>query len=256
MNTVVQTAARSVAIVALVGLSLTACGRDAPEPKEETSVVASAVNEAVSEAREEIRTGNITVSHDHGEKKAEITPKGDLLLDGKPVAVNAQQRALLLEYREQVAKVAESGMQIGVQGAGLAAKAMGEAFKGIFSGKTEQEIEKSVEAEATKIKAAAAQLCLQLPGMMDAQQKLAAALPEFRPYADMTQADIDDCLKDADERAAEVGKEVSGAAKDVAGAAQDAADAANEAAAAAGEAADAAKEAADAAKEAADAATN
>src|SRR5688572_24614288 len=182
-----------------MGLSLTACGRDAAEPKEEKSVIASAVTQAVTEAREEIRTGNITVSHDSGEKKAEITPKGDLLLDGKPVAVNAQQRALLLEYREHVAKVAESGMEIGVQGADLAAKAMGEAFKGIFSGKSEEDIEKSVEAEAAKIKLSAAKLCGRLPAMMAAQQQLAAALPEFKPYATMTQEDVDDCFKDSKE---------------------------------------------------------
>ena len=50
-------------------------------------------------------------------------------------------------------------MEIGVQGADLATKAMGEAFKGIFSGKSEKEIEKSVEAEAAKIKMAGAQSC-------------------------------------------------------------------------------------------------
>jgi hypothetical protein len=73
---------------------------------------------------------------------------------------------------------------------------MGEAFKGILSGKSEQEIEKSVEAEAAGIKQAAAKLCARLPGLLASQQGLAATLPEFRPYATMTQEDIDDCMKD------------------------------------------------------------
>ena len=38
-------------------------------------------------------------------------------------------------------------------------------------------------------------LCKQLPGMLASQQALAASLPAFKPYARMTQADIDDCGK-------------------------------------------------------------
>lgn len=243
--------ARSIAFVALLGLSLSACGRDdkaaTKAPEAEQTVIASTIGKAIVEAREDLRTKNITISHDDGTPKAEITPEGDFLVDGKKVAVNAQQRALLMEYRGHVMSIAEAGMEIGAQGAGLATKAVGEAFKGIFSGKSEKDIEKAVEAEAGKMKAAAAKLCGRLPAMMQTQQKLAAALPEFKPYANMTQKDIDDCHDDTEHDTASIGA-------DVAGAAQDAADAANDARDAAREAADAAKEAADAAKEAADAA--
>lgn len=189
----------------LASASITACGSsqspDAAAKQEEKSVITKAVNEAVVEARKEIREGNITISeHEKNLPKAEITPKGDLLIDGKAVAINPDQRAQLLEYRAHVAGVAESGMEIGVHGADLATKAMGEAFKGIFSGKSEEDIEKSVEAEAAKIKMAAAKLCGRLPAMMASQQKLAAAVPEFKPYATMTQEDIDDCFEDTEER--------------------------------------------------------
>jgi len=34
--------------------------------------------------------------------------------------------------------------------------------------------------------------------MLDTQRKLAAAVPEFKPYADMTQDDVDDCARDID----------------------------------------------------------
>jgi hypothetical protein len=191
--------------ILLATASLTACGSsqapDAAAKQEEKSVISKAVSEAVVEARKEIREGNITISeHEDNLPKAEITPKGDLLIDGRAVAINPDQRALLLEYRSHVAGVAESGMEIGVHGADLATKAMGEAFKGIFSGKSEKEIEQSVEAEAAKIKMAAAKLCGRLPEMMASQQKLAAAVPEFKPYATMTQEDIDDCFEDSDER--------------------------------------------------------
>lgn len=209
MNTV-----RTTALIALLAsaIVLPACSAErndagkAPATAEDGGVIGSAISsaitEAVTEAREEIRSGNISISGDDkgiDRPKAEITPKGDLLIEGKAVALDDAQRALLLDYRGHIAGVAESGMEIGMQGADLAQKAVGEAFKGILTGKSEQDIEKSVEAEAAKIKEAAAKLCGKLPAMMASQQKAAAAIPEFRPYATMTQDDIDDCMKDSKE---------------------------------------------------------
>ena len=43
--------------------------------------------------------------------------------------------------------------------------------------------------------AAAAKLCQRMPDLLSAQQKLATAMPEFRPYATMQQKDVDDCGK-------------------------------------------------------------
>lgn len=211
MSTVRTTLRTTAAIALLAGLAvLPACGADqrdrtpdagqANAEQEDDGVISraigSAITEAVTEARQEIRSGNIGIStDDNGDRpKAEISPQGDLLIDGKAVAINDQQRALLLDYRTHIAGIAESGMEIGLQGADLAQKAVGEAFKGILTGKSEAEIEKSVEAEAATIKQAAAKLCARLPAMMASQQKAAAAIPEFRPYATMTQDDINECM--------------------------------------------------------------
>lgn len=216
--------ARHIATALLVCMPLVACGNSSKAPATSTTPQASTtqpksalgkmVQSEIREARERLATENIRLndgvsiiagehSRNSGDDrkddrpKAEITPQGDLLIEGKAVAVNAQQRAMLLEYRTHVIGVAESAMEIGVQSADLAATAMGEAFKGIFSGKSEQDIEKSVEAEASGIKATASKLCGRLPAMMATQQKLAASLPEFKPYATMTQEDIDECMKDS-----------------------------------------------------------
>jgi hypothetical protein len=181
-----------------------------PEPE---SALGRVVHKEIRKAREKLATENISLksgvrfngkggvnidTNDSNDDRpeAEITPKGDLLIEGKAVAINNEQRALLLGHRAQLIGIAESGMDIGVQGADLAAKAMGEAFKGILSGKSEQEIEKSVEAEAAGIKQSAAKLCSRLPGLLASQQELAATLPEFEPYATMTKEDIDDCMKE------------------------------------------------------------
>ena len=76
---------------------------------------------------------------------------------------------------------------------------LGEALKGVFTGNTD-EIEKRVEAEASKIKASALKLCDKLPAMMASQQQLKTSLPEFAPYATMTQDDIKDCRDEVVER--------------------------------------------------------
>jgi hypothetical protein len=159
----------------------------------DTDGIGKTVQEATDKARREISQGNISIAN--GKRpKAEISPQGDLLIDGKSVTVDAHQRALLLDYRKQVEALAGAGMEIGVAGANLGVKAAGEAIRGMFSGDT-QGIEARVNEEAKKIEDQAQKLCGLLPAMMAKQQALAAALPAFRPYATMDQSDIDDCGK-------------------------------------------------------------
>lgn len=207
----------------IASLSLVACAdRSAPaasqDPQastdEPSSFIGRAAKKGLDQAREKLRTENISVStlhisagdirigdhsgsSDSALPKAEITPQGDLLIGGAKVQANIEQQALLKQYRGQVENVALIGMDIGEQGADIAGKALTEAFTGIFSGNTDQ-IEQKVEAEAEKIKISARKLCDQLPGMMETQQALAASMPEFKPYATMEQSDIDDCYDDED----------------------------------------------------------
>lgn len=188
----------------LLCLPLAACGNHdagktdpatgkAASPAAEAGTVGKTVQDATDKARKELAQGNINISNDQSDR-AEITPQGELLINGKTVTTTASQRALLLDYRKQVEAIAGAGMDIGVAGANLGVKAAGEALKGIFSGDTNG-IEERVNAEASKIEAQAKQLCTLLPGMMAKQQALAAAVPEFKPYATMDQSDIDDCGK-------------------------------------------------------------
>jgi hypothetical protein len=177
------------------------------------TLIGKTVAKEIDKARKELATGNISLNghdvtingHDYARTdddnrpKAEITPQGDLLLDGKAVAITPQQRAMLLEYRGQIIAIADAGMTLGSKGAELAGKAIGESLGALFSGNTD-EIEKRVEAEASKIEAEAKLLCKQLPPMLATQQKLAASLPQFKPYATMTQDDVDDCADDIDHK--------------------------------------------------------
>lgn len=192
-------------------LPLAACGNTPPdddaarEAERAVSVMGVDMAEVEREIREELATGNIDFGGEHQggdhlstrDSDAEITPAGDLLVDGKPVEVDAAERALLLTYREQITGVALAGANIGLQGANLATKAMGEAFRGIFSGDT-GEMEARIEAEAGKIQAQVVVLCDQLAPLLETQQALAASIPELEPYATMTQEDVDECYDDSE----------------------------------------------------------
>ncbi|MDO5504728.1 MAG: hypothetical protein Q4F49_00340 [Pseudoxanthomonas suwonensis] len=200
---------------------LAACSRPSPPdtggadngPGAQT-VLGRAVERALSKAREELSTrnislndtvridnGNIDIGPDSGNDtrpKAEITPQGELLIDGKAVAATPAQRELLLAYRGNLIAVVEAGITVGVRGADLGMRAAGEAVRGIFSGNAD-DIERRIEAEAESLKHDAQGVCRTLEPMLDTQQQLAASMPEFAPYATLSRADIDKCLADAEE---------------------------------------------------------
>jgi len=197
-----KTAPLTLALLCALTIGTTACqphdSGTAPSTAS-TSAERSNIDKAMEKAHEKLEHGNISVSHGAGKADAEISPTGDLLIDGKAVALTPAQRKLVLDYRGRVVEVASAGIDIGAQGANLAVHAMGEALKGVLHGDTDH-IEERVNAQADGIRQAALKLCDRLPAMRDSQMKLAAAVPEFAPYATMTEDDIEDCRKDAVEQ--------------------------------------------------------
>jgi len=212
------------ALAFILLLPLTACGQSGSQPgaadnaasatkdasEQTSSVISGEIQKAMQEAKQELATKNIDVdsvhisgnhhSNDNSRPKAEITPQGDLLIAGKKVAATPAQQTLLLDYRKQIVGIAETGMDIGTQGADLGVNAAKQAVWGALSGKSDKDIEAAIKPQTDKIEASAAKLCLRLPDLLSAQQKLAAAMPEFQPYATMQQKDVDDCGKDMKDR--------------------------------------------------------
>ena len=174
------------------------------------TMIGRQVEKAISKARSEMATSNISISdgidinisgyklrRPQASQKAEISPAGDLLIDGKPVAVTPAQRAELLQYRTHVISIAEAGMAVGVKGADVAGEALAGVAGAIFRGEEgTQAFEQRMEAKAASIEAEAVKICAQLPGLLASQQRLSASLPAFQPYASMTQSDVDECAKD------------------------------------------------------------
>jgi hypothetical protein len=207
-------------------LPLAACSSSNPSPdtgndasaaqstdEAHSSFIATEIQKGMQQAKQELATKNIEINHvavhihgnhhddddhdsDDTRPKAEITPRGDLLIAGKKVAATPAQQTLLMSYRQQIIGVAEAGMDIGSRGADLGISAAKQAVWGALSGKSDKDIDAAIKPQTDKIEAAAAQLCKRMPDLLAAQQKLAAEMPEFRPYATMQQKDIDDCGKD------------------------------------------------------------
>ena len=129
--------------------------------------------------------------------KGEITSKGDLLVDGKAVVVDATQRRQLLDYRTQVIGIAKTGLDAGEHAAMLAIDltnvSMFRLIVGGMTGSLERRVEASVKRD---IEPAVLQICKQLPQLRDSQQALVTSVPEFRPYATLDDDDVADCESD------------------------------------------------------------
>lgn len=224
----------SVLAATLVGIALTACSEPPAPPAPPAppsppvassdspkSFIGRQIDEALQEARKELAKENIDISDgininingrsirgggkDRNLPKAEITPQGDLLIEGKTVAINDSQRAELSHYREQVLGIANAGITIGGKGADLAGEALSGVAGAIFGGdQGRDDFEKRMETRGQELEAEAIKLCGFLPAMLASQQSLAASLPEFKPYAQLTQQDVDDCGKDKDDNSVAV----------------------------------------------------
>lgn len=167
------------------------------------------VRAELAAARLELETGNLELgdglhfgksgkhSADESLPKAEITPHGDFLIEGKAVDIDDGQRKELLDYRGQVIEIAKAGIDIGEASAQAALDVVD---RGIFSlvfsamtGSLERRVEKTVKQT---VEPGVVRICRSLPALMESQQRLSTSLPQFRPYATLEADDVEDCEKD------------------------------------------------------------
>lgn len=171
----------------------------------------SEVRADLAKARVELETENLEIgnsfhfgkngkkktSRDEKLPKAEITPRGDFLIEGKAVAINAAQRQQLLGYRGLVIGIAKDGIDVGERAAMAAIEATDTSLFGLIwggmTGSLERRIERTVK---TQIEPMVRRICHRLPDVMASQQQLSASLPQFRPYATLERDDVDECEKD------------------------------------------------------------
>ena len=152
--------------------------------------------------------GKVITLRANGQPDAKISADGELTIDGKAVAMNDTQRALLQTYLKEMNAMTADGIAIGKQGAALAGTAVSEAIKGAIKGDGDQ-VDAKVEAEAKKIEQQAMQLCKRLVTIKASQDALAEQLPAFKPYATIDASDVDNCGSESGDSYA-AGKEAGG----------------------------------------------
>lgn len=198
--------------LALLVLPLGAqAGTAGSEVSQELAEARREVKTDLSKARAELDTENLEVgnsfhfgkdgkrtpSSDNTLPKAEITPGGDFLIEGKAVAIDAKQRQQLLSYRGLVVDIAKDGIEAGETAAMATIEAadvsMFRLIVGGLSGSLERRIERTVKQH---IEPMVRQICRRLPEVLASQQQLSASLPEFRPYATLEPDDVEDCEND------------------------------------------------------------
>lgn len=144
--------------------------------------IAQTGNAAIEETRRKLHEGNLSLGGDGSLPKAELTPQGDLLINGLALPMTEAQREAAIVYREKLLAVTDAGMAIGTQSTAIAGQAVGQVLSGLLGGNVDA-LTQQVEASAQKIKASAQGLCQQVEAVKAAQSQFATLMPEFAPYA-------------------------------------------------------------------------
>ncbi|HEX5961088.1 MAG TPA: DUF2884 family protein [Rhodanobacteraceae bacterium] len=122
------------------------------------------------------------VVHATGQPNAHVSRNGDLTIDGKAIAVTAEQRQLLQRYYREASSTMDSGEAIGKQGARMAVRGIGAAIASIFHGDSTG-ADKRLDAQSQSMEDAASELCKDINTLDATQQAIATQIPAFEPYA-------------------------------------------------------------------------
>jgi len=130
--------------------------------------------------------------HAPGRADAIVSASGALSIAGTPVTVNAAQAQIAARYFTSAVALRDDAMKTGAAGASTAATAIASVAVGLASGNPDS-IDAKVNASAAKVEAAADRVCTDVQALTQAQNELAAALPQFKPYATIAAREVNDC---------------------------------------------------------------
>ena len=130
--------------------------------------------------------------HAPGRADAIVSASGALSIADTPVTVNAAQAQIAARYFTSAVALRDDAMKTGAAGASTAATAIASVAVGLASGNPDS-IDAKVNASAAKVEAAADRVCTDVQALTQAQNELAAALPQFKPYATIAAHEVNDC---------------------------------------------------------------
>ena len=142
----------------------------------------------------QIRDGSVWVNPD-GAPEAEISTAGDLRIDGRAVALRAEDRRLLARYNRGFRDVRDEAIDLGFDGVDIGISAVAAAVVAVATGDHDY-VEKKVQPDANRMKEKARQLCNEVRELRRLQDRIAIQVPSFRPYAVMDGDTANDCHVD------------------------------------------------------------
>lgn len=141
-----------------------------------------------------MRDGEVVITATDG-SQARITPTGNLLIRGGNVSVTSSQRALLQQYSAGIRDIQQRGLNIGESAVGMVGNMLSTLVASALNG-GEQDLDARMRAKAEPLKEQARALCKDVQLQQQLQDRIAAELPAFRPYAVIDTRSEHDCHVD------------------------------------------------------------
>lgn len=136
------------------------------------------------------------IIHGNDGTVARITAVGTLLISGKPQTVTPAQQRQLSRYVATVKDMQAQGLVLSRAAAPFAASIVSEVLDAVFSGASEDQIDRVANRHAHDFAKKALPICQDAQTLKQLQDTLAASLPAFRPYAVIEGHDVNDCQHD------------------------------------------------------------
>jgi len=136
------------------------------------------------------------VIHGNDGMLAHITPDGELIIKDKTIAVTSPEKQQLIQYVSAVKDIEIKGEQLGKDAAGFATSIVANVLSGLFTGEDEDKIDKQANARAQTFKQKALPICKDVQDLKGIQDRLAASIVAFQPYAVIKDTDAHECEQD------------------------------------------------------------
>lgn len=131
-----------------------------------------------------------------GHEKARVGGDGRLSIGGNEVALSPQEQVALARYNASALAFTDRAKDLGLESADFALHTLGQVFRSVFDGTTDQ-VGEDAERGSKVIEAKAETLCKRMDDWRLAQDAAAQAVPEFKPYAVIGPDDTKDCFVDS-----------------------------------------------------------
>ncbi|MGH8282390.1 MAG: hypothetical protein ACRESE_00905 [Gammaproteobacteria bacterium] len=132
------------------------------------------------------------ITNDEGHQ-AVITQDGVLTVEGKSITTSSQDQDNLVHYVETTQQMEQEGLTIAKHAGGFAVGIVGDVFSGLFSGKSDKEIEQKANQSASEFKKTVLPICTSAQKLEHLQDAIATDVPAFKPYAVIQDKDVSDC---------------------------------------------------------------